>query len=128
MRRTGDIPQELEWTVLVLISKGTTNTRGIGMLETLWKVVELMMDTHLRASLHMYNVLHGFKERRGTGTDITELNISQEIVIIDQYPLFLVFLDLGKAYDTVDQELLLITLELEVYGGVPRLCGILETF
>ena len=35
MWRTGDIPQDLGWTVLVLITKGTTYTRGIGLLETL---------------------------------------------------------------------------------------------
>ena len=36
---TGEIPQELIWTILVLILKGKTNTRGIDLLETLWKVV-----------------------------------------------------------------------------------------
>ena len=35
MWRTGEIPQELGWTVLVLIPKGTTDTWGIGLLETL---------------------------------------------------------------------------------------------
>ena len=32
--------------------------------------------------------------------DIMELKLTQEIVSIDQSPLFLVFLDLRKAYDT----------------------------
>ena len=39
------------------------------------------------------------------------MKLTQEIASIDQSPLFLVFLDLRKAYDTMDQELLLITLE-----------------
>ena len=51
MWRTGDIPQDLGWTVLVLIPKGTTYTWGIGILDTLWKVVEALIDTCLRASL-----------------------------------------------------------------------------
>ena len=55
-----------------------------------------------------------------------ELKISQEIASIDQDPLFLVFLDLRKAYDTMDWDCLLIT--LEGYGTGPWLCGILETF
>ena len=42
-----------------------------------------------------------------------ELKIAQEISSIDQSPLLLVFLDVRKAYDTVDQELLIITM-----GGV----------
>ena len=36
---TGVIPQDLGWTILILIPKVTTNTRGIFLLETLWKVV-----------------------------------------------------------------------------------------
>ena len=39
MWRMGEIPQELRWTVLVLIPKGTANTRCIVLLDTLWKVV-----------------------------------------------------------------------------------------
>ena len=32
MWRTGEIPQDMGWTDLVLIPKGTTITRGIGLL------------------------------------------------------------------------------------------------
>ena len=45
MWRTGAIPQDLGWTFLVLIPKGTTNTWGIGLLETLLKVVEALIYT-----------------------------------------------------------------------------------
>ena len=45
MWSTGEIPQELGLTVLVLIPKGTTNTWGIGLLETLLKVVEALIYT-----------------------------------------------------------------------------------
>ena len=55
MERTGEIPQELGWTILVLIMKGNTDTRGIGLLEKLWKVMEALIYTCLRASLHMHN-------------------------------------------------------------------------
>ena len=54
---TGEIPQELVCTVLVLIPKGTTDTWGIGLLETLWKVVEALIETRIRASLHLHDVL-----------------------------------------------------------------------
>ena len=39
MWQTSEITQELEWTVLVLIPKDTTDTWGVGLLETLCKVV-----------------------------------------------------------------------------------------
>ena len=58
------------WVVLVLIPKGTTNTRGISLLETLWKVVEFLIDTRLLASLHMHYVLHGFSTVIGMETAI----------------------------------------------------------
>ena len=70
MWRIGDIPQYLGWTVLVLIPKGTTNTRDIGLLETLWKVVEALIETSIRASLQMHEIQHGFRAGRGTGAAI----------------------------------------------------------
>ena len=110
MWRKGDTPQELRWLVLVLIPKGTTNTQGIGLLETLWKVVEALIDTRLRSRLQMHDVLHGFRAGRGMGMDIMDLKLVQELASIDRDPLFLIFLDLSKSYDTVDWERLLITL------------------
>ena len=50
----------------------------------------------------MHNVLRGFRDGRGMGASIMELKIAQELSRIDQYPLFLVFLDLMRAYNTVD--------------------------
>ena len=80
---TGEILQELGWTFLVLIPKGTTDTRGISLLETLWKVVEALIKACLRASLHMHDVLHRFRAGRGTGAAIMELKIPQELSSID---------------------------------------------
>ena len=67
--------------------------------------------------------LDGFRSGRGTGTAIMELKLAQDLASIDQDPLFLVFLDILKAYDTVDQDRLIIT--LKGYGSGPRMCGIL---
>ena len=36
---------------MVLILKRETDTRGIGLLETMWKVVEALIETLLRTSL-----------------------------------------------------------------------------
>ena len=54
-----------------------------------------------------------------------EFNLAQELASIYQDLLFLVFLELRKAYDTVDRERLLIT--LEGYGAGPCLCGLTKT-
>ena len=86
-------------------------------------MVKALIRTYVRASLQLHEVLHRLRDRRVTGTATMELKLAQEHIIIDQYPLFLVFLYLSKSYDTVDRERLLIT--LEGYGAGPCLCGIL---
>ena len=89
-------------------------------------MVEALIDTRLRASLQFHGVLHMLWDGRGMGMDITELKISQNLARVDNKPLFLVLLDLRKAYDTVYRDRLIHN--LEGYGAGPRLCGFLETF
>ena len=89
-------------------------------------MVEKIFDTHLRAILQMHNVLHGFRDGRGTGMSIMELKLAQLLSQIDPDRLFLVLLELQKAYDAVDRDLLLIT--LEGCGSGSRMCGLLENF
>ena len=126
MWRTEEIPQELGWAILVLIPEEVTDTRGIGLLETFCKLVEALIDTRLISIIHFRDVLHGLRDGIDTGTDVMELNIAQDIASVDHDPLFLVFLDLRKSYDTLDRESLIHT--LEGYGVGPHMCGLLETF
>ena len=107
-------------------SEGDHRKKGIGLMETLLKVVEVLIDTCIHASLQMHNFLHGRRSGRGTGRAIMELKLAKELGRIYYDPLFLVFLDLWKVYDTVDRDFLIRT--LEGYGAGPRMCGILETF
>ena len=92
--RIVEIPQELGWTVLVIITKCIIDTWGIGLLETLWKVVEALIETRLRVSLQVHDYLHGFQARRGMMTDIMDLKLAQEFSSVYHDPLFLIFLDL----------------------------------
>ena len=73
--------------------------------------MEYIINTCLRASIQFNDVLHGFRVGRGTGAANMELKLSQELAIVDQDPLFLVFLNLRKAYNTVDRSRLIMTLE-----------------
>ena len=110
---------------MVLIPKGNTDTQGIGLLEMLWKVVESIIDTHLWSSIQFHNVLHRFRAGWGKRTATIEIKIAQELASVDQYPLFLRFLDLRKAYDTVDRGWLISS--LEGYGAGPHMCNLLAT-
>ena len=117
---TGEIPQELGWIILFLIPKGSTYSQCIGLLETLWKVVEVIIDTRLRTSIHFHDVIYGLWAGKGTRTAIMEMKVAQELASVDHKPIFLVFLDLRKTYDTVYRGRLIWT--LEGYGAGPRLC------
>ena len=89
-------------------------------------VLDSIIETLLRASVRLHNVLHGFCAGRVMETAIMDLKLAQELASADQDPLFLVFLDLRKAYDTVDCGLLLTT--LEGYGSGSHICSPLAVF
>ena len=109
-----------------MIPKGNTYTWGFGLLETLWRVMEAIIDTRLRSSIQFENVLHVLHSGRGRGIATMEINLSQEVASVDQGPLFLVLLDPRKAYNTVDRFHLIRT--LESYGAGPQMCNLLANF
>ena len=104
---TGSILAELEWTVLVLVTNINSDTQEIGLLEIVYKVLEVVIDTRVNAIVQLHYVFHGFHGGRLTGTNIMELKILQDLASVDQDPLFLVFLDLRKVCNNLDGERLL---------------------
>ena len=52
----------------------------------------------------MHNALHGFRGGQGTGTVTLEANLDQQLVGFAHEPLFQVFLDIRKAYKSLDRE------------------------
>ena len=99
-------------------SQGADEYRGIGLLEPFWKVLENVMDGRLeRITLH--DSLHGITRGRGTGTATIEAKLAQQLAYIDQAALFATFIDLRKAYDTMDRERVLAI--LRGYGVGPNM-------
>ena len=94
---------ELGCNGLVKIPRVNADTGGLCMLEVLWKMVEAVIDTQIRTVVQFHNVLHGFCACRERGAAIMELKLAQELVSVDQYPLFLVFLYLSKAHENLDR-------------------------
>ena len=67
------------WMVIVLLPKGGGNYMGIGLLDPIWKVVEVVMDNRLKV-LDYHDCLHGFLAGRGTGIATTEAMLAQQLV------------------------------------------------
>ena len=125
MCRTVEILLELGCTILVLTPKGNIDTRGIGILKTLWKVVEAIINTQLQASIQFHYVLHGFRSGRGSGMVTVDINISKQLFSINQEPLFLVLFDFRESYNTIDRRRLIRT--LEGHGAGPQIFNLLAT-
>ena len=57
--KTGVIPHQMLWMVVVLIPKGNDNYRGIGLLDPMWKVIKVVIDKRLQC-LEYHDCLCGF--------------------------------------------------------------------
>ena len=112
-------PGEMGYTVMVMIPKVNVDTQGIRLIEVVWKVVDAVVDTRIKAEVQFHGVLHRSCPGRGTGTSIMELKLAQDLASVYQGPLFLVFLYLWKAYGKLEQGRLLQT--LEGYGVGPKI-------
>ena len=126
MWETGNIPEELKWIIVVLIPKDDKGKyRGIGLMETIWKIVEGIMNKRLHA-IQLHDSLHGSVKRRGTGTATIEAKLVQQLSYIEQEPLFAVFIDLRKAFDAMDRGRCLDI--LRKYGVGPNILRLIKNF
>ena len=71
-------------------------------MEVMWKVVAAILNFRLTASITFHDFLHGFRAGRGTGTATLEANLLQQLAASGEEVLYVIFLDLHKAYDTLD--------------------------
>ncbi len=97
---SGTVPTQMSWVVIVLLLKGG-GYHGIGLLDPMWKVVEKIMVAQM-SCLELLNCLHGGLPGQGTGTAIMEVKLNQQLAWVDQAPLYQIYLDLKKAYNTLD--------------------------
>ena len=62
-----------------------------------------MVDFRLKRSVMLYDALHGFRAGRCAGIATLEAKLAQQLVGISHKPLFQIFLDVRKAYDSLDR-------------------------
>ncbi len=95
------------------------------MLELIWKVLENVMDLRLEAIL-LQDSLHGCLALGGTGSGIIEAELVQQIVHLEQTPFFGIFIDLRKAFYTMDWDCCLVILAL--HGAGPQMLCLICNF
>ena len=80
--RKGKMAEEATWQAVVLIPKGKTYYRGIGLTEVMWKVASEILNRRLAASITFHNFLHGLRAVRGTGTATLEAKLLQKLAAL----------------------------------------------
>jgi Reverse transcriptase (RNA-dependent DNA polymerase) len=103
----GEIPQNLAFSTLVLLPKPDGGVRGIGLLETIWKIITIIIKDRILDTVQFDDSLHGFLPRRGTSTAIIEAKLRLDTKLVTGQAIHQVFKDISKAYDSVSREKLL---------------------
>ena len=109
--REGKFAEEEMWQAVVLISKGKKDYWGIGLVEVMWKVVAEIINRRFTASITYHNFFHGFRAGRGTGTATLNAKLLQQLVDLREEVLYVILLELHKAYDALDRSRCLEILE-----------------
>ena len=90
--REGRLLAECTWKMVVLIPKGNGYSRGIGLVEVLWKTVSGVINRHIRVEVHFHHLLHDFWEGRGARTVSLEENLLQNLAEMREEMLYEGFL------------------------------------
>ena len=98
--------------------------RGIALLEIVYKVVSSIINTRL-TKIELHDALHGSVKGRGTGTAVMEAKLLSQLRCRIDEPLYMVFIDLKKAFYSLDRERAMRILEL--YGVGENLRRIIRT-
>ena len=95
-------------------------------MEVMWKLVAVVLNRRITASITLHDFLQGFWAGRGTGTATFKAKLLQQLAALREEVLYMIFLYLHKAYDALDRSRCLEILER--YGVGPRARRILQTY
>ena len=93
--------------VVFLIPKVKCDYRGISLLKMVWKVVAGILNFRLTASITYHDFIHRFRAGRGTGTATLKAKLFHQLAAMREEILYVIFLDLHKAYDALDRDICL---------------------
>ena len=124
--KAGIVPSQLKVAKVIPLYKGVdagsrhhfTNYRPIAMLNTLSKVLEKVVEYQLRQHFSQnglfYNAQYGFRPNRSTSHALLDLTSYIHEGVNTDSKVLGVFIDLAKAFDTLNFDILL--QKLEKYG------------
>jgi len=116
---TGVVPTRAWSNTLVLIPKPELGqVRGIGLLEPVWKLISAIVHLQLMKHIMFHEDLHGFLPEHGTGTACLEAKLAAQLAYRTGQPLYHIYLDFAKAYNSLDWACMLIL--LQDYGMGPN--------
>lgn len=91
--RTGDVSDK-------------TNYRPISLATVVAKVLDSLLDRHLESHLHLHDAQFGFKSGLSTESAILSLKQTVRYYTDRKTPIYACFLDLSKAFDLVQYNIL----------------------
>jgi hypothetical protein len=84
----------------------------------------MIIHKRLISSITFHDGKHGFRTERGTSTAIINIKLKMQLAKRNKIPMYMIFLDIKKAYDTLDRERTISL--LKKYGIGDNICKILE--
>ena len=69
-----------------------------------WKIVAVILNLWLVSSIAYHDFIHGFRVGCVTGTTTLKVKLLQQLAAMKEEVLYMVFLDLKKAYDALDRD------------------------
>ena len=110
--RDGKVPSDWEQSFIVCLYKGKGDAlergsyRGLRLTEQVMKILERIVDGLIRQLVSIDDSQFGFVPSRGTTDAIFVVRQLQEKYLAANKRLYMVFVDLGKAFDRVPQKVI----------------------
>ena len=76
----GRIPMYCTWQTVVIITKGNGGSRGIDIVELLWKALSGVINCWIGLAVKFHDIMHGFRADGGAGTASLKAKVLQKMM------------------------------------------------